>query len=287
MELWSDSESVTMRKMFVPGGPSSRRRSSSKAGWIRNPGFTRSAMISANSIYMWSIGRRPPAIAAFRIRDPSRAKWGSYNAARTTKIRPLKIGYEIQINNRFPDPHPSGSIYGFVDAPKDAQHDDDWNSMDILSRNDKITIRLNGRVVAEHAGDPARPKTGPIGLQLHDQFSIILFRNIRIHENFRGDGLSANEDSPAIYCEPPRPPLGAPLPPPFLPPFFPPFFLDWGDANVGAAAVTSITPNSPRPRYFRSEVIVSFYVSNPVCTEHSRPSKRLAKNNPPKISELS
>ena len=54
--------------------------------------------------------------------------------------------------------------------------------MDIASRNDKITIKLNGRVVAEHAGDPRRSKTGPIGLQFHDQFSIIMFRNVRIAE---------------------------------------------------------------------------------------------------------
>jgi hypothetical protein len=56
--------------------------------------------------------------------------------------------------------------------------------MEISSRNDKITISLNGRVVAEHAGDPKRPKVGPIGLQLHDQFSIIMFRNVRIREKF-------------------------------------------------------------------------------------------------------
>jgi hypothetical protein len=69
-----------------------------------------------------------------------------------------------------------------MDATKDAQRDDDWNAMDIVSRNDKITISLNGRKVAEHAGDPKRSKTGPIGLQLHDQFSIIMFRNVRIRE---------------------------------------------------------------------------------------------------------
>ena len=60
--------------------------------------------------------------------------------------------------------------------------EDDWNALDISSRNDKITVRLNGNVVAEHAGDPARPKTGPIGLQLHDQFSVTMFRNVRIRE---------------------------------------------------------------------------------------------------------
>jgi 3-keto-disaccharide hydrolase len=69
-----------------------------------------------------------------------------------------------------------------MDAPKDANRDDDWNAMDISSRADKINISLNGKVVAEHAGDSARSKTGPIGLQLHDQFSIVQFRNIRIRE---------------------------------------------------------------------------------------------------------
>jgi hypothetical protein len=69
-----------------------------------------------------------------------------------------------------------------MDAPKDAQRNDDWNAMDISSRKDKITVKLNGRVVAEKAGDPQRSKTGPIGLQLHDQFSIVMFRNIRISE---------------------------------------------------------------------------------------------------------
>src|ERR1017187_6388298 len=115
------------------------------------------------------------------IRDTSRAKWAVTIPVDYTKT-PSKIGYEIQINNRFPDPHPSGSIYGFVDAPKDAQRDGAGNAMDIGSRNDKIAIKLTGRVVAKHAGDPQRSKVSPIGLQMHDQFSIIMFRNVRIVE---------------------------------------------------------------------------------------------------------
>ena len=38
------------------------------------------------------------------------------------------------------------------------------------------------RRVHEHAGDPARSKVGPIGLQLHDMTSIVMFRNIRMKE---------------------------------------------------------------------------------------------------------
>lgn len=115
------------------------------------------------------------------IRDTSRAKYGVATPPDFTRT-PAKIGYEIQINNRYPDPHPTGSIYTFVDAPPNAMRNDDWNALDISSRNDKISVKLNGRVVAEHAGDPKRSKTGPIGLQLHDQFSVAMFRNIRIRE---------------------------------------------------------------------------------------------------------
>ncbi len=115
------------------------------------------------------------------IRDSSRARHG-ITTPPDYKRTPSKIGYEIQINNRYPDPHPTGSIYGFADAKPGSMREDDWNSLDISSRVNKISVRLNGQLVAEHAGDPQRPKTGPIGLQLHDQFSVVMFRNIRIRE---------------------------------------------------------------------------------------------------------
>ena len=115
------------------------------------------------------------------LRDPSRAKYGVTFPPDFTKT-PSKLGYEIQINNQYPDPHPTGSIYGFVDAKTGVQKDNEWNAMDIESREHGIRVKVNGVLVAEYAGDPNRPKTGPIGLQLHDQFCVIMFRNIRIRE---------------------------------------------------------------------------------------------------------
>ena len=56
-------------------------------------------------------------------------------------------------------------------APDGVQKSGEWNQLDIESRNAMIRVRLNGRVVAEHAGDAKRSKRGPIGLQLHDRFS--------------------------------------------------------------------------------------------------------------------
>jgi len=169
-----------LRKQFVPGGPLATP--AQYKGWIDAQSwlYTLRNDFGEFDLHLeyWT---KTSGNSGVSIRDTSRAKWGVISPPDYTKT-PSKIGYEIQINNRYPDPHPSGSIYGFVDAPKDAQHEDDWNSMDIASRFDKITIKLNGRVVAEHPGDPKRSKTGPIGLQLHDQFSIVMFRNIRIAE---------------------------------------------------------------------------------------------------------
>ena len=44
-----------------------------------------------------------------------------------------------------------------------------------------IRVRLNGEVVAEGPGEARRaPRPAPIGLQLHDQFTMAMFRNLRL-----------------------------------------------------------------------------------------------------------
>ena len=115
------------------------------------------------------------------IRDKTRGFYAvepNYDRERT----PSHNGYEIQITNGYKDSYPSGSIYLFARAAEDRNKPGDWNLLEIESRNDMIRVRLNGKVVAEHPGDPKRPKMGPIGLQLHDPNSVVLFRNIQIRE---------------------------------------------------------------------------------------------------------
>jgi len=114
------------------------------------------------------------------IRDQTRAHYAQ-GAAYDPHRTPSHNGYEIQIANDG-DEYPTGSVYLFAKAKNGLQHDFDWNTLDIESRNNLIRVSLNGHVVAEHPGDPQRPKTGPIGLQLHDQKALIMFRNIRIRE---------------------------------------------------------------------------------------------------------
>lgn len=113
------------------------------------------------------------------LHDKSRAAAAIASPPDFTKT-PAKTAYEIQINNNYPDPHPTGSIYGFIDAPKDAHRLDQWNTLDIAVRKDSIVVKLNGKEVARTTPDPKRSTSGPIGLQLHDQFSVIHFKNIWI-----------------------------------------------------------------------------------------------------------
>jgi 3-keto-disaccharide hydrolase len=115
------------------------------------------------------------------LRDPSRAEYAIADHPDFRRT-PAHLGYEIQINNRYPDPTPTGSIYTFTKAPKDAMHEDDWNTFDIEARKDTLRVKLNGKLVSGMKCDPKRPVRGPIGLQLHDQFSIIQFRNIWIKD---------------------------------------------------------------------------------------------------------
>ena len=115
------------------------------------------------------------------VRDTSRARY-SFGKEADPKRTPSHIGYEIQISNGYKDKYPSGSIYLFQAASPDALIENDWNSFDIEVRNSVMRVKLNGKLVAEHAGDPARSKRGPIGLQLHDRESLVMFRNIQLQE---------------------------------------------------------------------------------------------------------
>jgi hypothetical protein len=118
------------------------------------------------------------------IRDRTRGQFAIGPTPDYNKT-PAHHGYEIQILNGVKTKYPTGSVYLFAPATFGQEKESDWNSLDIESRNERIRVSLNGHEVANHAGDPARPKNGPIGLQLHDRFSVIQFRNIRVRETLK------------------------------------------------------------------------------------------------------
>ena len=122
-----------------------------------------------------------PGNSGVSIRDPSQARCG---IARKPDFNctPSKQGYEIQIDSNYTGRWPTGSIYGLARAAEGLHVPGEWNRLNIESRSDSIRVFVNGVLASEHAGDPERPSKGPVGLQLHDVHSFVMFRNIWILE---------------------------------------------------------------------------------------------------------
>lgn len=115
------------------------------------------------------------------IRDTSRGRY-SHGAESDQKRRPSAIGYEIQILGMASEKYGTGSLYLFQHAKAGFERFHDWNTMMIEVRDEMIRVRLNGALIMEHPGDPARSKTGPIGFQLHDPHTVLLLKNVQIRE---------------------------------------------------------------------------------------------------------
>jgi len=117
------------------------------------------------------------------LRDPTRARYAIFGPVADKTKSPSHSGYEIQINNHYKDQYTTGSVYNFDKAQTGFQNDDEWNAFDIEVRDATgIKVKLNGHLVSQFVGAPGRPLKGPIGLQLHDENSVVMFRNIKVKE---------------------------------------------------------------------------------------------------------
>ncbi len=115
------------------------------------------------------------------IRDPSRARYVAGPEWKGSRS-PARVAYEIQLLGMDDESWPTGSVYLFAKAKPGRYRPGDWNDVIIESRRDRILVRLNGAVVAETAGDVNRPSRGPIGIQLHDVNTVVMFRDLQIRE---------------------------------------------------------------------------------------------------------
>jgi hypothetical protein len=129
-------------------------------------------------VEFWTRARGNSGIS---ILDTSRGHF-SFGPQYVRMKTPSNIGYEIQISYGYPDDYTTGSIYNFVKAKVGAQKENDWNKMNIEHRNGMVRVKLNGVLVAERARDANRASSGPIGFQLHDKYSVVMFRHPRIRE---------------------------------------------------------------------------------------------------------
>ncbi|MBL8292902.1 MAG: DUF1080 domain-containing protein [Bryobacterales bacterium] len=104
-------------------------------------------------------------------------------------------GYEVQIEASGDEWHATGSLYSLAQTKLGLQKPaGEWNTMEIELRGQTTVVRLNGVTVNEFRGDQPvperkhwfepvrgpRPDSGYIGLQNHDNDSVIYFREVSV-----------------------------------------------------------------------------------------------------------
>jgi hypothetical protein len=100
-----------------------------------------------------------------------------------------KYGFETQVNQTHSDWKKSGSLYDVQNVKELFVKDNEWYTHTVIVKGDKVTIKLNDKVVNEYtepAGtQPGKDFTrkidkGTFALQAHDPKSEVHYRNIRV-----------------------------------------------------------------------------------------------------------
>jgi len=98
---------------------------------------------------------------------------------------PAFSGHELQIVDDFgrvPQVYTTGALYDVVAAAKNmSKPAGEWNQVKIMARGARIRIWLNGAPVVDYTS--SRRTRGYLGLQNHDDATVVRFRHLRIREN--------------------------------------------------------------------------------------------------------
>ncbi len=106
-------------------------------------------------------------------------------------------GFEVQIADQGPEGRGTGSIYTFSKAAAKPAKSGEWNTLEVTLKGNRVTTTINGVPVTEFdssalkpeapdkigEGDPARgprPESGYIGLQNHDDNSVVYFKDVSV-----------------------------------------------------------------------------------------------------------
>ena len=107
---------------------------------------------------------------------------------------PVHRGYEVQIDDERDEFHRTGSIYSMSGAGEFPPSRSGWNTMEITLEGQTTIISVNGKVVntfessqsvpeRKRYSEPRRgprPDSGYIGLQNHDEESVVLFKEVSV-----------------------------------------------------------------------------------------------------------
>lgn len=104
---------------------------------------------------------------------------------RSAEIKnPAFTGYEMQIVDGHGDAPSKGGVTSLYDvvAPSEVRvrPAEEWNTVTIIAKGKNIEVEMNGATVIDT--EQSRSARGYIGLQNHDEQSVVRFKNIRLEE---------------------------------------------------------------------------------------------------------
>ncbi len=106
-------------------------------------------------------------------------------------------GFEVQIADNGSSNRGTGSVYTFSEAKAHPGKPGEWNTLEVTLKGPQISTKINGVAVTSFdsstldpnakritgEGDPSRaprPNQGYIGLQNHDDNSVVLFKEVSV-----------------------------------------------------------------------------------------------------------
>ena len=131
-------------------------------------------------------GRRDNSGLYVRIADRPKDPWYA-----------VHHGFEVQIADQGPEGRGTGSVYTFSKASARPSKPGEWNTLEVTLKGNRVITTINGVPVTDFdssdlkpespektgEGDPARgprPESGYIGLQNHDEKSIVSFKDVSV-----------------------------------------------------------------------------------------------------------
>ena len=91
-------------------------------------------------------------------------------------------GYEIQVNNSHTDWRRTGSVYGVQDVKEAPAKDNEWFTQLIIVNGNKITVKVNDKVINEYTvpAEGGKLSSGTFALQGHDPKSKVYYKDIMV-----------------------------------------------------------------------------------------------------------
>jgi hypothetical protein len=137
------------------------------------------------------------------VRLKSRSNSGMYFRAQKGPGWPK--GYEAQVCNSCPDPQKTGSLYGMKRVTEQLVLDDTWWRQHIIAIGNRIIIKVNDKIVADHVDEQNTHMTGHLAFQQHDPQSQVEYRNVmakRLPADEKAAWAEARKDVPGLSPDP-------------------------------------------------------------------------------------